>query len=76
MPLCDSFEVPVIEDAAEALGAFYGDQPAGSFGVAAALSFNGNKIMTTSGGGMLLTSSQDFAAIKVWIIDDHCRGAP
>jgi dTDP-4-amino-4,6-dideoxygalactose transaminase len=47
--------VPLLEDAAEALGAGYQGQAAGSFGVAAALSFNGNKIMTTSGGGMLLS---------------------
>jgi dTDP-4-amino-4,6-dideoxygalactose transaminase len=47
--------VPLIEDAAEALGATYHGSPAGSFGAAAALSFNGNKIMTTSGGGMLLS---------------------
>ncbi|WP_404384423.1 aminotransferase class I/II-fold pyridoxal phosphate-dependent enzyme [Knoellia locipacati] len=47
--------VPLVEDAAEALGARHGDRPAGSFGRAAALSFNGNKIMTTSGGGMLLS---------------------
>jgi dTDP-4-amino-4,6-dideoxygalactose transaminase len=47
--------VPLLEDAAEALGARYQGQAAGSFGVAAALSFNGNKIMTTSGGGMLLS---------------------
>jgi len=47
--------VPLLEDAAEALGARYGDKQAGSFGRAAALSFNGNKIMTTSGGGMLLS---------------------
>lgn len=47
--------VPVIEDAAEALGASRSGRAAGSFGRAAALSFNGNKIMTTSGGGMLLS---------------------
>jgi dTDP-4-amino-4,6-dideoxygalactose transaminase len=47
--------VPLLEDAAEALGASYRGQAAGSFGAAAALSFNGNKIMTTSGGGMLLS---------------------
>ena len=51
--------VPVIEDAAEALGASLGSQAAGSFGQAAALSFNGNKIMTTSGGGMLLSDDLD-----------------
>ena len=47
--------VPLLEDAAEAFGASYADKPAGSFGAAAVLSFNGNKIMTTSGGGMLLS---------------------
>lgn len=47
--------VPLVEDAAEALGAANGEKAAGSFGLAAALSFNGNKIMTTSGGGMLLS---------------------
>jgi len=51
--------VPLIEDAAEALGAAYHGRPAGSFGAAAVLSFNGNKIMTTSGGGMLLSNDED-----------------
>ena len=51
-------EIPLVEDAAEALGAFSEGRAAGSFGVAAALSFNGNKIMTTSGGGMLLSDDQ------------------
>lgn len=53
--------VPLVEDAAEALGAYYENQAAGSFGVAAALSFNGNKIMTTSGGGMLLCDDAELA---------------
>lgn len=52
---CARFGVPLLEDAAEALGATYGDRPAGSFGRAAVLSFNGNKIVTTSGGGMLVS---------------------
>jgi len=50
--------VPLIEDAAEALGAAYRGRPAGSFGEAAVFSFNGNKIMTTSGGGMLLSNNE------------------
>jgi dTDP-4-amino-4,6-dideoxygalactose transaminase len=51
--------IPLIEDAAEAVGATYRGSPAGSFGDAAVFSFNGNKIMTTSGGGMLLSNHAD-----------------
>lgn len=53
--LCDGWGIPLIEDAAEALGATCGGRAAGSFGAAAVLSFNGNKILTTGGGGMLLS---------------------
>ncbi len=58
---CAEHGVALIEDAAEALGASCGDRPAGSFGRFATLSFNGNKIITTSGGGALV--SDDAAAI-------------
>jgi dTDP-4-amino-4,6-dideoxygalactose transaminase len=51
--------IPLIEDAAEALGATYKGKSAGSFGAASVFSFNGNKIMTTSGGGMLLSNDED-----------------
>jgi dTDP-4-amino-4,6-dideoxygalactose transaminase len=62
LPLCERYGVPVLEDAAEALGASRGSRAAGSFGRAGVLSFNGNKVITTSGGGVLL--SDDAAIIQ------------
>ena len=53
--------VPLLVDAAEAMGASFGGRAAGSFGDASVLSFNGNKIMTTSGGGMFLTGDAELA---------------
>jgi len=57
--ICGRFGVPLIEDAAEALGATHGNKSAGAFGECAAFSFNGNKIITTSGGGMLVSHRSD-----------------
>lgn len=54
--------IPVISDAAESLGAVRNGKPAGSAGIASAISFNGNKIITTSGGGALVTDDADLAA--------------
>jgi len=58
--LCEKYNVLLIEDAAEALGAEYKNQKCGSFGRMGILSFNGNKIITTSGGGMLVSDNEDF----------------
>jgi dTDP-4-amino-4,6-dideoxygalactose transaminase len=55
LPQCRELDIPIIEDAAEALGATYRSMPAGTLGDIGVFSFNGNKIMTTSGGGMLIT---------------------
>ncbi|GAA4685175.1 DegT/DnrJ/EryC1/StrS family aminotransferase [Phytohabitans rumicis] len=55
LPICEAAGLPVVADAAESFGSVHGGRAAGSFGRVAALSFNGNKIITTSGGGMLLT---------------------
>jgi dTDP-4-amino-4,6-dideoxygalactose transaminase len=60
MSIADKYDIPVIEDAAEALGSFYNGKPLGSFGKMAILSFNGNKIITTSGGGALLSNEESF----------------
>jgi len=59
LAICKAHNAPVIEDAAESLGATYGGKPSGSFGDFSVLSFNGNKIITTSGGGMLLSNNSD-----------------
>ena len=59
--LCEQYGVELIEDAAEALGASYKGRSPGTFGRSGIFSFNGNKIITTSGGGMLVTDDADLA---------------
>lgn len=62
LPICERYGVPVLEDAAESLGAHYKGRSSGSFGRIAVYSFNGNKIITTSGGGMLVADDPDLVA--------------
>lgn len=57
--VCSEFGIPIIEDAAEALGATYRGKPVGGLGTLGVFSFNGNKIITTSGGGMLVSHDRD-----------------
>ncbi|AZA85012.1 pyridoxal phosphate-dependent aminotransferase [Chryseobacterium lactis] len=54
------YEIPIIEDSAEALGSTYKDKPCGTFGDLSVTSFNGNKIITTSGGGILVSRNQKY----------------
>jgi dTDP-4-amino-4,6-dideoxygalactose transaminase len=58
--LADEYNVPIVEDAAEALGSRFKNQSCGTFGEMAALSFNGNKIITTSGGGALVSKHKHY----------------
>lgn len=67
MEICNKHDVPVIEDAAESLGGYYKGQQTGTFGDYGIFSFNGNKIITTSGGGMLVSNNEErIAKVRFW----------
>ena len=59
--ICDEWGITLIEDAAESLGSYVGNKHTGTFGKMATLSFNGNKVITTGGGGMIITDDSDLA---------------
>ena len=59
--VCSEYGIPVVEDAAESLGSYVGGRHTGTFGQLATLSFNGNKVITTGGGGMILTDDPELA---------------
>jgi aminotransferase in exopolysaccharide biosynthesis len=62
--VCSDWKIPIIEDAAESLGSYYKKKHTGTFGLIGTLSFNGNKIITTGGGGMVLTNKSLGKEIK------------
>lgn len=65
--ICKKYNVPIIEDAAESLGATYKGKHSGTFGEYGIYSFNGNKIITTSGGGMLVSNNKEgIAKVRFW----------
>lgn len=63
MKVSEEFGLPIVEDAAESLGSYYKGVHTGGIGLVSAMSFNGNKIMTTGGGGAILTNSEKLADI-------------
>jgi perosamine synthetase len=58
--LCDIWKIPIVEDAAESLGSEYKNNPTGSYGDLGVFSFNGNKIVTSGGGGVIVTNNEHF----------------
>ncbi len=76
LPLCAERGIPVIEDAAEAIGAQRSGRPAGAYGDVAVLSFNGNKLITTGGGGMLVCDDQEMAHRVRYLATQARQDAP
>lgn len=74
--VADRFEIPIIEDSAEALGSSYKGKKCGTFGDISILSFNGNKIITTSGGGALITKTMEQKSKAVFLSTQARDNAP
>lgn len=74
--LADQYEIPILEDSAEALGSSYKDRKCGTFGDISVLSFNGNKIITTSGGGALVTQKKEWQEKAVFLATQARDAAP
>ena len=76
LEICAEHDLPILEDAAEALGSRYQGRALGSFGRVGVFSFNGNKILTTSGGGMLVTDDPALAARALFLATQAKEAAP
>ncbi|WP_162425668.1 DegT/DnrJ/EryC1/StrS family aminotransferase [Pontibacter pudoricolor] len=76
MEVANRYEIPVMEDAAEALGSRYSGHQVGTFGRIGVFSFNGNKIITTSGGGALITADEALAKQAVFLANQAKEPAP
>ena len=74
--IADEFQIPLLEDSAEALGSSYNKQKCGTFGDISVLSFNGNKIITTSGGGALVTKNKEVKDKTVFFATQSRDNAP
>ena len=74
--VADEFQIPILEDSAEALGSTYKGIPCGTFGDIGILSFNGNKIITTSGGGALVSKNKKFVERAVFLATQARDDAP
>ncbi len=74
--IASKYDIPLIEDSAEALGSYYRGKPCGSFGDISILSFNGNKIITTSGGGALVTKDPNVKQRTVFLATQARDNAP
>ena len=74
--ISEKYNIPILEDSAEALGSLFGGQKCGSFGTISVLSFNGNKIITTSGGGALISKSKKIKNEAIFLATQAKDNAP
>lgn len=74
--IADNYEIPILEDSAEALGSSYKGRKCGTFGDISVLSFNGNKIITTSGGGAIVTKTKELKEKAIFLATQARDNAP
>lgn len=74
--VAQKYDIPILEDSAEALGSYYKNQKCGTFGTISVLSFNGNKIITTSGGGAIVTKKEEIKNKAVFLSTQARDNAP